>query len=274
MEISEELKKDIINERKDILNGSISGLIPSIKLLIDMIEANERIVENNVKLPNIAITANNKLIELEHEFERAGISFFIEPNWIASNTVGDAIIQEMIDLVDNGISRLDIHEVQAAEIIHSKMVKIDEIENYGPIKKLFFKFKCFFNPNIINALKYYTAQETEELNGYLDEYIELDDKIFRYNLKDNVIGSLVSFISLQENKEKCFLEESAANTLEKLGLKHLIPELKKELAKSNEQPSTKKSWELTPEEMQVVANAQIGFNGTVHKNEEIVEKEH
>lgn len=274
LEISEKLRKDIINQRKNILNDSISGLIPNIKFLIEMIEANERIVENNVKLPNIAITANNKLIELQHEFERAGVSFYIEPNSIESNTVGDAIIQKMIKLVDDGISILDIHEEKSAEVIQSKMNKLEEIESWGAIKKFFFRIKCFLNPNTINDIKYYTEQEEEELNGYIDEYNEIDNQIFRYNLQDNIVESVVAFINQQDNEDKVFLEASAFSTLEKLGLKHLIPELKNELAKSNEQPSTKKSWELTPEELDAVANVQIGFNGSVFKNEEMVEKEH
>ena len=89
------------------------------------------------------------------------------------------------------------------------------------------------------------------MNSHLLEYKNRDENLWKYNLRDNVVQSLVKCINNKQYHEFSIselLEESVTPTLQKLGLEDVIPQLQEELSKSQEQSnsSNNKSWELSP----------------------------
>lgn len=92
---------------------------------------------------------------------------------------------------------------------------------------------------------------------FLSKYQEIDSKLFKYNLKDNIAQTLIWFIKTNEYNYSEILrsfEENITPTLQKLGLDDIIPQLKKELIK----PQNGKSWELSEEEKNAIAGQPVG----------------
>ena len=97
-------KKDVqeYEERyKKILYKSIESIMSN---MYDTLNTNRRIskkldLDIDIDMPNIGVTLNNKINEISHEFEDAGISMFAMPNeeneFVGSNFVGDAILDDL-----------------------------------------------------------------------------------------------------------------------------------------------------------------------------------
>jgi len=250
MSVSEEDFKKFEDKYKSFLYEKIEELISKQLKAIERINKAREIIDIETDIPNTGITFNNKINELAKIFEKAGVSMFADSNekypLVYSNLVGDAIINDMISKLLKGTQKLLQYESSFAEITNKKMEENKALEKFGPIKKLFLKIRSFIVPNTVSELKLYSEEEVEEINSYLLEYKEVDEEVFNYNLRDNIVQSLVNLINNRGFSDvPAILEESVIPSLQKLGLEDLIPELQEKVSGSQEQ-TPKRRWEISP----------------------------
>lgn len=155
--------------------------------------------------------------------------------------MGDAIRHELENELVESIDKLGKYGETVDEIINKKNEQIYAVQNISPIKKFFLKIKGLFAPEKPVNLSL-TEEERKKLDESLQEYKDIDTKIWNYNLEDNLLHSLVKEIIepyklgkfkfphryKAENVPR-LLEESVIPDLKKLGLEHLIPELQESL---------------------------------------------
>ena len=93
-----------------------------------------------------------------------------------------------------------------------------------------------FVPNTVTELTSPPQEDIEKAKSYLSEYMGIDEKIWDYNLKDNLVQSIVTSIRDQHLSLNIteLLNEYIEPTLKKLGLEELIPQLQEELSKSQD----------------------------------------
>lgn len=241
-------------EKKEIYTA-LEALISEQTVFIQRAKVVGQFLNFDTNIPNIGITFNNKLGELSQEFEQAGISMWAEVNeeydFIDSNMVGDAIIADMIQQLNTALDVLEKYQIRSSEVSDKKADKVEEFNKYGPIKKFFWKVKALFlSYNQILQELWAKPEEIKEINAYLANFRELDDKLFNYNLKDNVSQSLVKYIKqlrCDEELIQMVIDEQVAPSLNKLGLGNLITEIEEELQPEKKKSllTKKKSWEMS-----------------------------
>ena len=253
MSISE---KDIRTDEdiyKNVLYDKIGEMISRQSEIITKIDEIEKYLGIEADIPNIAITFNNKLIEISQIFRNAGISMFAKYNekydLVGLNFVEKAIMEDMFLQVTNSMQALAEYDSSIRKVTKDKMKKIKALKEVRTNKKNIFKNQKF--PNTVSDLTSFSEEEIGEVNSHLLEYKNRDENLWKYNLRDNVVQSLVKCINNKQYHEFSIselLEESVTPTLQKLGLEDVIPQLQEELSKSQEQSisSNNKSWELSP----------------------------
>lgn len=182
-------------------------------------------------------------------------------DFVGSNFVGEAIIDDMTSQLLNGAKSLSEYTSSIGKATKNRKEKIKKLKESGTIKKFILKSRSFFVPSTIVDLTSYSEEERKELKQHLAEYKEIDENLWKYNLRNNVVQSLVKFINNKQYHDFSIpglLEECVIPTLQKLGLEDVIPQLKEELIKKQEQASTSNcmSWELSPEQSLEVRKAQ------------------
>lgn len=266
MAITSEQVKDFEANYKKVLFGEINSLTLAQSKLITLIQDNQKLIGTTEDLPNIAITLHNKIIELSHQFEESGLSMFssktedygaFKLDFLGASIVGKATIFDMISKVDQGTEILRKYDLEFSRISKPKNQLIKSLENSGRIKKFLFKLSCIINPRKLMNFSY-SEEEKQNLSSYLSEYSSIDEELWNYNLRDNIIPSLVNHLKGESySKENAFeiLEECIISDLQKLGLGDLIPQLKEELNKAYDENSLH-SWTLSPAEQLEMQQAQ------------------
>lgn len=239
---------------KKLLDDKTKEIISKEAELITKIAKTAEYINIDTDIPNIGITFNNKLNELSKIFIKSGISMFAETNeeykFVGPNFVGKAIIEDMISQVLKGTQSLSKYTTSIGKATKNRKEKVKTLKESGPIKKLFLEIRSFFVPTTVSDLTSYSEEERKEVNLHLSEYKEVDENLWKYNLRNNVVQSIVKFINDKQYDDFVIpglLKESVIPTLQKLGLEDLIPQLQKELIKKQEQSiSTNcKSWDLS-----------------------------
>ena len=101
----------------------------------------------------------------------------------------------------------------------------------SPVRRLFERIRNFFVPVRQEELEY-TQEETDLVNSHLSDYKETDNQLWKYNLRDNIVPSIVNKVREQGYEAYTvpgLLEECVIPDLEKLGLADLIPQLQQKL---------------------------------------------
>lgn len=213
-----EYKKNLEEKKRNKIILPLYDIYPKVNTVILNLIKERNILGLNTELPNIAITLNNKLVELNHVFKRAGISMF------GFSILGDATIEDLINYQKQGIQKINDYNETMGRITNEKIKNMQENKKTNKFKRYFSKIK---NDKII-----YTKEEIEELNAYLEEYKKLENKLYNYDLKDHIVPSLVKELrnkmKNQENIPK-LLENEVIPELNKLGLSYLVSELKEAL---------------------------------------------
>ena len=266
MAITNEQVKDFETKQKKLLFDKINSLASAQAKLITSIQSNQKYIGTNEDLPNIGITLNNKLVELSHQFQEAGISMFshkiedygpFKLNFLESSIIGEATISDMIDRVYQGLQVLSKYSLEFEKMSTQKHEQFLLLEKSGPLKKFLLKLRGFQNPSKQIDLSY-SRYEKQLLSSYLSEYSSIDTQLWKYTLRDNIIPSLVNYIKKGlSSKENAFaiLDESVIPDLQKLGFEDLIPQLREELSKAYEE-KTSNSWDLSPMEKLEMKKAQ------------------
>lgn len=252
MPVSDEQVKKFENAYKRTLFGEIDYLISLQNELFRTIKSNQKQVGIDKDIPNMGITFNNKLIELSHIFQEAGLSIYsskieeygeLKLNFVSSSFIGQAIIFDMIHIIEEGTDVLMEYNSELNKLYSKKQEKLKSLRNAGPIKKFLLNFTLDLS---------YSPEEKKYLTSFLYKYSDFDDKLWNYNLRDNIVHSLVTYITNEyanHHDIHGLIDESVVPDLEKLGLLDLLPQLRKYI----DDVFKKNSWdlpEITQKEMQ------------------------
>ena len=201
--------------------------------------------QSYVSIPSASTTLNNKLVELSHEFKKAGISMFSKEfedyGFVGSSFLGDAIIADLIDKLGKSSDKLGEYSKTIGDISKHRNERLLALQNVSPIRKFFSRIRAFFVPVQPVDLSL-TEEEQSTLDSSLQEYTDINSEIWNYNLEDNIVQALVKEIAdpqkigefdiphrYSASEVPGLLEESVIPDLKKLGLEHLIPQLQEAL---------------------------------------------
>ncbi len=186
-------------------------------------------------LPNIGITLNNKLIELQHQFQRAGLSIYSQEfqnyGFVGSSFIGEAVILDLINYASKSTQNLVDYDKAKKAVKDKKVEKMQGLEKASPVRRFLARIRNFFVP-VKQEDMTYTPEETELINSHLRDYRDTDNQLWKYNLRDNIVPSIVK--KIREQRYEAYgvpglLEECVIPDLEKLGLADLIPQLQQTL---------------------------------------------
>ena len=236
MKINEEDRKNYENKYKEEVFEKIYKIVSLQDNNIRKIEIKKKKIGIKTRVPNIGITVNNKIVEISRIFKLAGISIYTEINEKGSQNksfCGRAIIEDIISQTSESIDLIIEFYNTLIDILKQKRNKwygLDQIKTVWRVIK---------NPGKLNnilSITTFSKDEIEKIEANLIEFAKMDDKIWNYNLKDNFIQSILSFINQNRDEYEIpvVLEESIIPTMQKLGLEEQIPELKEQLSKIQE----------------------------------------
>ena len=236
MKINEEDRKNYENKYKEEVFETIYKNVSLQEKNIKEIEILKKDIGFTAQVPNIAITANNKIAEISRIFKLAGISIYTEMNeeglWNKS-FCGRAIME---DIISQTVESMDLIIEFYSTLIDILKQKSNKWFGLDKIKTV---WRVIKNPSKLNntlSITTFSKDEIEEIEANLIEFAKMDDKIWNYNLKDNFIQSILIFINQNRDEYEIpvVLEESIIPTMQKLGLEEQIPELKEQLSKIQE----------------------------------------
>ena len=156
---------------------------------------------------------------------------FKEYGFIGSSFVGEAVIFDLINYASKGTQDLDDYNKTMKEVTDKQVKQVQGLEKASPVRRFFARIRNFFVP-VKQEEMTYTPEETESINSHLRDYREADNQLWKYNLRDNIVLSIVKKIRQQGEDAYTLpelLEESVIPDLEKLGLADLIPQLQQAL---------------------------------------------
>ena len=169
----------------------------------------------NSNIPDIRELCNNKIVELKHQFNDVDLPMFIryyeKDNNIASSIIGMSIVDNMMKYLN-----------EAFTLFPENTQKIEQEKSLKPVGKL----TAFFN--MIRGFFWKKNDVlTDTKKEEVQQYEKICQKVYGYNLKENLADSLLGFmkeISLPYSREKT-LEELVIPDIVKLGVADIIPDL-------------------------------------------------
>lgn len=181
---------------------------------------------------SIARTATNKLIvDIVPQFKQAGLNFYTD------SIVSRAICAQLIGEVSQGHKLLQGCSESLDLDKKSKESKQVQLTKSNNVNRFWAKFRqLFVKP--ASGWKKPTEEDIEKAKSYIDKYEKLDQKLWSYDLRDNIIPALVQQICPKDDfiylptTVTAIVDEDIAPKLEKLGLGDLIPKLEKELVQA------------------------------------------
>lgn len=131
-------------------------------------------------IPNIIITYNNKLVALEKQFSKVGIDFYDSLNCESRFVIQfelQGIIISAQNCISSYISSLTISKEQYDDFVNSfkKPSLFDQVfkgKQYAPKTSLL------------------TPEQKNNAKSFMDKYIELNDYIQNFSVKDNIAEAL------------------------------------------------------------------------------------
>lgn len=227
-------KQDYMKFMLEKTDETINIIKPLIKEVLD------------IEIHSVGIQVNNALNEMSKEFEKSGMSMYSDGNEVDDyNIVGDAIIIDMSNRIKNAMDKLQTFgNVYDSADSRKKELK-GKWNKMGIIRRILYIIK---KPTIVSELVGYLPDEMEGMKRAVAEYEQIDDSIFNYNLKDNLLQSLMDYIGDTELSSETISRwiSRITPTLKKLGLDDVSEQFSEKL-KQRMRPS--KPWEVgTPVE--------------------------
>ena len=217
------------NEFKKALFRDVSDIITKVN---EMIRDMEKIGTKDavrVEINNIGITLNNKLIELEHQFNDKGMSLYSRENeklgFYETSFLGDAILEDFTEGLIQAAQSLYKHNREAILFIKDYERELQEYEKENPIRRLLRRITQTFGRQKYDEI---TEEQIRRICMPIEDYINIDKALWKYNLRDNIVETIVAKIK-EEPHLRQMVELEAIPDLQKLGLSELIPELRKEI---------------------------------------------
>lgn len=208
--MSENIKENKIINKIDEMSLHLNKIILSLSK------------DTNIKnIPNIANRAHNKLIELQKQFQNAGTSLYSK-----ESIVGETIIDDVIDFQKKGLDYIiSCDDVIKKHLMKRNSEQSQELINFTPLKKFFMMIRNVFMPK---KQEEKTLACEEEIKSIVQKYINISEELWKYNLEDNIVESIVNKIRREDFKAfavPAVLEECVIPDLQKLGLLDKIPEI-------------------------------------------------
>lgn len=186
------------------------------------------------------------------------MSIYVKPveeyDLVETNFVGDALISELFIEFTSSIETLGECIQTYNDMNKERNLKIKEIENAGFFKKIAYLYRVIIKSS--DELEFQN-DDIEQMNMLIKKYKEIDDKIWKFNIRDNVIQCITNYLKqLTQSCEEApdILQEDMCDTLEKLGLGYMIPKLEEKLDEL-EKDKTITIYKLNEEEKEAIEKA-------------------
>lgn len=232
--------------------------------IFKMTQEQKKMAGLDMDTPNIATTLNNKLVQLQHEFEESGISIY------SNELVGNAVILDLFEYARKGVENSANYQKTSDSIIKKKQNRDCKFKHGSFLVRLA-KIKNFFMP-IREEDLLYTQEEKQVISQYILDSIDIDKQLWNYNLRNHIVDSIVKEMKRQNytaHEVQKLIEESVIPDLQKLGLDDLTPELKTALRGEKNKSG---SLEELIQEIQVTAKGIQKNVATIEKHLEGREK--
>ena len=218
--------------------NAITSLIPGQKEELDLMQENLKIWGFDRELPNICITANNKIVQLAHEFEEVGLSLYARKSdkykvSVYGSFIGESIILDLISKLADSSAILKEYSELSFKLSKQRTEKIANYANkkFKNVRRLFSKK---------NQLDLSLSDDDyNKLYALIQKYEDLNSEIYNYNLKDNIVRALVENIAgpdkygHKHHYDKTIvpglLDEEVIPFMKQLGLGGLLPKLHEKL---------------------------------------------
>ncbi len=232
-------EQQIDTQFKDLKNTIVEKIIDLGNDLRQMLSENFGDY-TDVDIPNIGITLNNKILDLQHEFDKNGLSFYTSrinkegayyDNMLLGSFVGEAIRNGLYDMCFNPINDLSEFAHQLNTELSTKNKALTASKKKNPITTYLSRLWNSLFPNNRNS-KESVSDFINKLNSHIELFKESNTKLEKYNLKDNIIDSVVQYIVSKEYDSSVvpgLIKENVIPDFEKLGFADLIPKLKEKL---------------------------------------------
>ena len=235
---SEQTKAE--NAVKAVKNNIVQRIITMQNDLLLEIQKEKKYINFDTNLPNTGITLNNKIVELQHEFEHKDMSLYTShfkhegtyyDGMLSISHVGEAIINDLVDISLDGTKDLSNFITESSKALSDKVQDLVALNNQSPIKKFFNKIKSFFGYRKNNTYEFKKI-DNDNLKEIIKQYKNTNEKVYNYNLKDNLASSIVKQIKDKQYDPELvpeILEEAFFPDIEKLGLSDIIPTIKEKI---------------------------------------------
>src|SRR5574344_517761 len=107
------MNTDLLNEeekyKKSIYDKVRNVSSQQTEIIVNMQEACKFYLDTENSIPNIGFSLNNKIVELQREFSKAGISIYVKEDKtgnVNSSFVGEAVFSDLIDQLTEGTIEL------------------------------------------------------------------------------------------------------------------------------------------------------------------------
>ncbi len=218
--MSKEQIEQYENETKEAILGEIRKAARGIYELISKIQDDEISEYIAGKIYNIGISANNKIVEISRMFKKHDLSLYCnkkEGEELRESFIGFSIISDLCDRINESVIFLK-------DYITYKD-KVDGPETENAISNFFKNIRYIINPYSDEFV--YTDEQIEKMKSYLDKYKEFNNEVYEYEIKDNIVNSIVKY----EKKAKSYMKvkNDVAEDMKKLGLEELIPQIDRKI---------------------------------------------
>lgn len=188
-------------------------------------------------IPVPSATMNNKIVELNNEYKRAGIFLFHKICYAAGicngdltpqiddSLIGIVVILDLMEMVQESTTKIDRYY---------RMLSEAKDKNSGFFRSFYVVLRSIVTDENIGEI-ILSDEASRKLDELLISAINIDDRIFNYNLRDNIVPSIVKrmrSMKFDPMSAAFLVEDDIVPDLTALGLSDLVPELKDKLIKA------------------------------------------
>ena len=233
MDTTESKIKEFEKNFRDTLTSKLLSVHSKQLDCINVINKNlENLGFPSVNFTNAGTVAHNKIQELSREFNNAGLSMFCsvdkKTNLFKSSRIGYSITNDILDNLLDSTQKINALNETVEKVGQSKVKRVKTKSRAH--NKLMFKIKSLLNlnPNLDDL--FLSENEQKNIQDSINTYEESCDEIYNYNLKDNLVPSLVNYLKhTYPGNIPFIIENDIIPDLRKLKLDYLLPDLQKAL---------------------------------------------
>ena len=207
------------------------------------------------KLPDLGVTINNKVVELNQQFKESKVKVFQSQDKNKKFVIGlvpmlviNSLIERAVDAYRN---EMGLYLQEAEGLQEQKEKNKEKIKEKSFITVLIIAIRTVFNEELAKKF-YFDEAEVEDLRTKLEDYKKATEDIYNYDFKTDIIDIIAEGLASQNLSLEVIediLNSDVVDTLEKLGLSDQMPVLRQKINQIiKSQNDSKKTWELSDEE--------------------------